>query len=140
MRFRPAKKYLLLIFELFLFLADDALSEIFTLVDVCWVLHCHYLSLVFFVEGDFDICGWCLELEVMLCFELWSERDREFFRTILQVIVVILVLLARLDKRYWLPNRSSNLVQHKSRALIQDKGCLPISAALPEYLTSNHQD
>ena len=138
MRFRPAKKYLLLIFELFLFLADNALSKIFTLVHVCWELHCHYLSLVFFVEGDFNICGWCLELEIMLCFELGSEWNREFFRAILQVIVVILVLLARLDKRDWLSDRSGNLIQHKSRALIQDEGCLPISAALPEYLSPNH--
>ena len=140
MRFCPAKKYLLLISELFLFLADDALSKIFTLIHVCWVLHCNDLGLVFFVESDFHVSRWCLEQEVMPCFELGSEWDCEFFRAILQVIVVILVLLARLNQGNRLPNRSSNLVQHKSWTLIQDEGCLSITTALPEYLSSNHQD
>ena len=77
---RSPKKNLLFVFEPLVLLSDNALSEVLSLLRVCWKLYCHELLLLFFAElfASITLRGLSEKIEVS-ALEILSVRYCKFF-------------------------------------------------------------
>ena len=151
-RCAAAKKHLLLIFESFSFLANDAIGKVIGLINICGKPDGHELFSVFFFKVAQVSRMWLLLLlmdlrvvahgrhrqEVPLA-KLIRKRDREVKRAISEVIVIVLILVDCLHKRYRVTNLACDFVQDEARAFVEDESSLPVFRAVTRNLPTNHK-
>lgn len=72
--------------------------------------------------------------------ELVRKRDREVKRAVSEVIVIVLILVDCLHKRYRVTNLACDIVEDEARAFVEDESSLPVFRAVARYLPTNHKN
>ena len=71
--------------------------------------------------------------------EFVRERNREVKRAVSEVIVIVLILVDSLHKRYRVTNLACDFVQDEARAFVEDESSLPVFRTVARYLPTDHK-